>query len=99
VEGAPLGELDEPEALAALDDDVQPPVVEPLEYLGDRGTRTDLAQPVVVRVDEPELDVLLEALAHELAVARLEDVQRHLLRRQEDDSEREEPYLAHWPEG
>ena len=95
LERAAGGQLEHPEALPPLDDDVQAAVVEALEHLGDRRPGADVAQPVVVGEDEPELALLVEALADQLAVARLEDVQRHQLGREQDDPEREEPDLAH----
>ena len=93
LERSAARQLDEPEALAALDDDVQPSVVEPVEYLGDRRPRADLAQPVLVGVDQSELALVREALADQLLVAVLEDVERDLLGRQEHDPEREESEL------
>ena len=44
-----------------------------------------------------ELALVLDALADQLAVARLEDVQRELFGRKQDDAEREEPELRHAP--
>jgi len=87
------------EPLAADHDDVQAPVVEALEDRRDGGARPGLADAGLVRVDEPELEVLLDALADQLAVTRLENVQGNLLRRQEHDPEREEPDLRHRPKG
>ena len=65
----------------------------------DARARPDLAHAVLVRVHQPELLVGLEALADQLAVARLEDVQRHPLGRKQDDAEREEADLRHRPKG
>src|SRR4029079_8037725 len=93
VEAPSVGQLEEPEPVAPLDDDVQPAVLEALDDLGDARQRSRPAQAVVVRVDEAERLPVLEALGDELAVARLEDVERDLLRRQEDDPEREQPDL------
>src|SRR3954447_10531962 len=94
-ERAAFGQLQQPEAGAALDDDVEPAVVEALDHLGDRRERPDLAQAVLVGVDDAERDVVLNALADELAVARLEDMEWHLLRGQEHEAEREQAYLIH----
>ena len=95
LERAALGQLEQPEPLAALDDDVEPAVVEAVEHLGDGRERADLAQAVVVGEDEPELTLLGEAFADQLLVAVLEDVQRDLLGREQHDPEREEAELAH----
>ena len=91
----PVRQLEQAEPLPALDDDVEPAVVEAVEHLGDGGERADLAQAVVVGVDQPELALLVEALADQLLVAVLEDVQRDLLGREQHDPEREEAELAH----
>ena len=98
-ERAPARESLDPEAQAALDENGQPPVVEPLEHFRDRRARPDLANPVLVGVHEPELLVRIEALADQLLIARLEDVQRHPLGREQDDAEREEADLRHRPKG
>ena len=87
------------EAGAAFDDDVEPAVVEALEHLGDARERADLAHALLVGIDQPELAVVLEALADQLPVPRLEDVERHALGRQQDDAEREEADLLHRPTG
>ena len=94
-ERAALGQLDQPEPLATLDDDVEPAVVEALDDLGDRRERPDLAQAVVVGVDDAERHALLEALADQLAVARLEDVERHLLGGEQHEPERKQADLVH----
>src|SRR6185503_15430450 len=102
-ERAAVGELGDPDSLAPLDHDVQPPVVELLEHLDHSGPAADLAHAVVVGKHETELAALLEAFADELAVARLEDMQRRLLAREQDEVEREEPdfhgmeRLGEWP--
>ena len=57
--------------------------------------RPDVPNPVVVRVDEAELRVGVETLADELLVALLEDVERQLLGRQQDDAERKQSELDH----
>src|SRR6188472_1032855 len=93
VEAPPVGQLEEPEPVAALDDDVQPAVLEALDDLDDARESPRPAEAVVVREDEAERLLALEALGDELAVPRLEDVERHLLRRQQDDPEREQPDL------
>jgi len=41
------------------------------------------------------LGIVLEAFADQLAISRLEDVQRHPLGRQQHDPEREEADLLH----
>ncbi len=92
---APLGQLDEAESFAPLDDDVQPAVVEALEHLDNACARADLTETVVIREDEPELLVVGEALADQLLVARLEDVQGRLLPREEDEVQREQAELTH----
>ncbi len=92
---AAVGQPKESEAVAALDDYVQAPVGETVENLGDRRARSDLAQAAIVRQNEPELAVARQALADQLLVARLEDVQRHALRRKEHELEREEADLRH----
>ena len=94
-ERAALGQLEQPEPLAPFDDDVEATVGEALDDLGDRRERPDLAQPVVVGVDDAERHALLEALPDQLAVARLEDVQRHLLGGQQHEAERKQADLIH----
>src|SRR5439155_12579702 len=83
------------EALLALDRDVQPAVVEPVEHVDHRRTRADLAHPIVVREDEPELAVAVQALSDQLLVAQLEDVEWNPLRGEQHDPEREEAELVH----
>ena len=78
---------------------VQPAVVEALEHLGHARARADLAHAVLVRVHEPELALQLEALADQLLVPVLEDVERHELGRQQNDAEREEADLRPSPQG
>src|SRR5262249_5601356 len=94
-ERAALGGLRDPEPLAALDHDVESTVREPLQHLGDTRARPDLFDTLLVLEDEPELALELEALADQLPVARLEDVERYALRRDEHDPEREEADLLH----
>ena len=48
---------------------------------------------------QAELLVVLEALADQLAVTRFEDVERHALAREQDDSQGEEPDLVHRRQG
>ena len=95
LEAAALGQLDQLEALASLDDDVEPPVLEPVGDLDDGRECPDLADALVVGVDEPERRLLVHALGDQLAVARLEDVQRDLLGREQDEPERKEADLVH----
>ena len=54
VEAPAVGQLDETEALAAFDDDVQSPVVEPLDDLDHLRERPRSAKAVVVGVHEAE---------------------------------------------
>ena len=92
----PPRQLEEPEALAALDDDVHRSVVERLDDRSDARTRPDLVHRAVAGGEhEPELAVRLEALADQLAVARLEDVERDPLGGDEDDRQREKAELGH----
>ncbi len=95
MEAPPVRQLDEPEPRSALDDDVEPAVVHPLDDLDHGRGRADLADTVVVGVDETELAVEFEAFADQLAVARLEDVERDLLGREQHDAEREQADLVH----
>ena len=95
LEGPAFGQLDEPEALTALDDHVEAAVVEGLEHLDDTGASPDLANPLVVSKDEAELLVVLDAFADQFAILGLEDVQGRLLSRQEHEVEGKEPELAH----
>ena len=83
------------EPIAALDHDVEAAVVEPFEHLDDCRRRAHLANAGIVGEDQAELALVVEALADELAVARLEDVQGDALSRQKNDSEREQPDLGH----
>ena len=95
LEAAALGQLEELEAIASLDDDVEPPVLEPVGDLDHGRERPDLPDPVVVGVDEPEGALLVDALGDQLAVARLEDVEGDLLGREQDEPERKEADLVH----
>jgi len=85
----------DPKAIASLDCDVQPAVVEAVEHVDDRGARANLAHAVVVGEHEPELVVALQAFADQLLVAQLEDVEGDALRRHQHDPQREEAELAH----
>ena len=92
---SPLGELRDAEPLTPLDDDVQPAVVERLE-VDHVSERADVPNAVLlVGEHQTERLVALEALADQLAIAKLEDVQRDLLRREQRNPEREEPDLRH----
>ena len=55
-----------------------------------RAAQPDLLQLVVGEPEDPELALLVEALADHLLVALLEDVQRHELAGQQNEAEREE---------
>jgi hypothetical protein len=90
-----LGQLEEPEAAFALDDHIQPSVVELLDHLDDRRLGSDVAHAFVVGEHEPERAVAVEALADELLVAGLEHVERSLLARHEHEREWEESDLIH----
>lgn len=99
VEAPTAGHLDDPEALPPLDDDVEPTVLEALQHLDDRRPGADAPHTRVVSLDETELELQLEALVDQLAVAGLEDVQRHELGGQQHHVEREQPDLLHAPKG
>src|SRR5205823_283617 len=89
-------QLEQAEALTALDDDVHPAVLEHLEHVDDRRPGANFVHRSVARgEDEPELAARLEALADQLLVARLEDVQGQPLRRHEHERERKEAELLH----
>ena len=94
VERAPARQLQQPEPPAPFHEDVQPAVLEPFEHVGDRRERADLTQPPLVREHEPELAVVGEALGDQLLVPVLEDMQRHALRRQEDELSGKSPISA-----
>ena len=79
----------------ALDDHVHAPVVENLQHLDDRGAGADLASARFVLEHEPELAAAAQALADQLLVAGLEDVERHPLRGHEHELERKETDLRH----
>ena len=88
---------DDAEALPALDRDVETAVVEAVEHVHDGRTCADVPHAVVVGEDETELAVVREALADQLLVAELEDVERDPLGGHEHDPEREQPELVHQP--
>ncbi len=90
-----VGDLAEPEPLTPLDEDVHAAVFEARENLGDACSCPHVADSVVVGVHEPELALVLDALADQLLVALLEDVQREPLGRQKDETEREQSELVH----
>jgi hypothetical protein len=95
LEDSAFGELDEPEAFAALDDHIELSILELLEHLDDTGASSDLTQSVVVLENEAELLAVLEALADQLPIAGLEHVQGGLLSGQKHEVERKESELAH----
>jgi len=74
-----------------LHDDVQPPVGKAVDHLHDRAADADVAHALVVLEHEPELVPEVEALADQLVIARLEDVQRCLLAWDGHGVEGEEP--------
>ena len=95
-EGAARRQLEQPEPLTALDDDVHPAVLEHLEHVRDPGARADLVHRAVARRKrQPELRVRCGALVDQLPVARFEDVQRDPFGRDEHDRKREETELRH----
>ena len=79
----PSVHVGDPEAIAALDEDVHPPVVEHVRDLPDLGERADVATAGIVLQQEAERLGVGDALADQLLVARLEDVQWHALGRRE----------------
>ena len=90
------GQLEQAKALASFDDDVHPSVVEHLQHLEHRRPRPDLMDRTVAGGEhEAEVGLVLDALLDQLAVARLEDVQRNPLRGNEHDRQREEAKLRH----
>ena len=99
AERAALGQADELEALVRLDDDVQAAVVKALDDLDNGAADSDVAHALLVFEHEPELVAVVEALADQLTVARLEDVQRRLLAGHEHEVERKEADLVHEPKG
>ena len=86
LEGPALRQLEQTKPLAPLDDDVQATILELFEDAADPGACPDLVDGAVAgREREAELLPRLHALADQLAVARLEDVQRDPLRGDEHD--------------
>ena len=79
----------------SFDDDVHPAVVEHLQHLHDGRAGTDLAPSLAVLEHEPELVALGEALADQLLVAGLEDMERHALGRQEHERQWKQADLRH----
>ena len=55
-----------------------------------RARAADVLEAVVGEPDDPELALLVEALADHQLVALLEDVERHELAGQQDEAEREQ---------
>jgi hypothetical protein len=98
-EGPALGEHEELKTVARLDDDVQASVGKAVEHLDHRAARAHLPHALVVLEEKTEVFSAVETLADQLAVARLEDVQRRLLSGNEDEVERKEPDLLHGSTG
>jgi hypothetical protein len=71
-------------------EDVEPAVVEALEHARDPSGAADLLEAVVGEPDDPELALLLQALADHDLVALFEDVERHELARQQHEAQGEE---------
>ena len=89
-------QLEQTEALAALDDDVHRPVVERLEHPLHRRARADLVHGAVAGGEhEAEVAAGRHALLDQLEVARLEDVQRNPLGRDEHERQGKETELRH----
>ena len=80
---------DELHRVGAADEDVRAAVGEALEDLGDEGRAGHAAEALAVVQGDREGLVALLAPGRELAVARLEDVERLELAGQEDEAERE----------
>ena len=85
---------DDAKSRASLDDDVQTAVLEALD-VRDAGPCPDVAEAAVVREDEAEVLLVVEAVVDELEVPRLEDVERDALGREQDDRQREQAELGH----
>ena len=94
----PSVDTGDPEAIAALDEDVHPPVVEDVRDLLHLGERADVAAAGVVLEHEAERLGVGDALADQLLVPRLEDVERHALRRREHQASGNRP-ISGTPEG
>ena len=83
-------DLDQPDRRDALDEDVELAVVVLFDHLDDLRRAAEFAGvAVVVGQHEAERLVVLEAAGGEIAVARLEHVQRGLLVRQQHHAEHE----------
>ena len=94
-ERAAFGPRRDPESVPALDEDVHAPVVEHVHDLPHLGQRADVAAAGVVLQQEAEGLCVGDALADELLVPGLEDVERHALGRREHERQREEADLRH----
>ena len=70
-------------------------VVEGVYDVDDGGERTDVAPPVLVLEQDAEDPFFGDALTDQLSIARLEDVERDTLGRDEDEAEWEEADLRH----
>ena len=90
-----LGYLEDSKAAAALGQDVHAAVVESVHELEDTRARSDLPEPVGVFEHDAELRGARKALADQLSVAVLEDVERHALGGEEDELEREQSDFGH----
>jgi len=97
VEAPASRKLEQPEASAALDEYVHPPIRHSSEHLGNPCACADVANSLVVGEDEPELVTRVEALADELLVSLLEDVQRDALCREQHERQRKQAELGHAP--
>ena len=78
------------EAATPLDKDVHAPVVELLEDLDNGGRAPDLADPVLLGEDDPELVPAVAAFVDEQLVALLEDVQGDDLAGKQHEPQREQ---------
>ena len=85
---------DDPKRPGAARQDVEPPVLHPLDDLRDLARAADVPQAHLRRPDDAEFRVALQALGEHRAVARLEDVQRDELVRQRDEAQREDREVA-----
>ena len=92
--GTAVGRIDadipeEAEPVRAEQDDIEPPVLQFLDSddLADAADRVERCSVVVVepvRLDHPDPSAPVDRVAHHLAVARLEDVQRKLRAREQN---------------
>ena len=93
---AALGQLAQRGTARALDDDVHPPVVEGAGATSTTAARVPTSRrPCSSSSRTPNSRAVGDALADQLLVARLEDVQRHALGRQQDEPQREQTDLRH----